>query len=253
MKPKFSIITVVFNNKDNIEDAILSVLGQDYENIEYIVVDGASSDGTLRIIEKYKDRIDKFISESDKGIYDALNKGIDIATGDIIGFLHSDDVYNDSDVFSQVELNFSDGVDLVYGDLEYVSKSNLNRVIRFWHAKKFSLSGLKNGWMPPHTTVFSKRNVYSNYGVFDCNYLISADYDWLVRVLISTDIKLSYVPEILVKMRIGGESNQNLKKIFFKMKEDYLIIKKYKIGGLKTLMLKNFRKVDQFFVRSRRV
>jgi len=243
---KVSIITVVYNNKKTIKNAIESVLSQTYKNIEYIIIDGASIDGTVEIIKSYGNKIDKFISEPDKGIYDGLNKGINLASGDIIGFLHSDDVYtNDEVVKKVVEVFEKYNCDGVYGDLVYVSKRS-DKVIRYWKSGEFSIYKLKKGWMPPHPTLFLKREIYEKYGLFDLSFKIAADYDFMLRVL-KDNLKLSYIPEVLYKMRIGGESNKSLKNIILKSKEDYKALKKNRLGGISTLIYKNFIKIPQFF------
>ena len=233
---KVSIITVVWNNKETIENAILSVLNQVYPNIEYIIVDGQSTDGTIEIINKYKDKIDKFISEPDKGIYDGLNKGIKLATGDIIAFLHSDDEYFSNDVIEKVvrkfQQNNSDGI---YGDLIYVNEKD--EIIRYWKSGEFSLEKLKKGWMPPHPALFLKKEIYDKYGSFNLEYKIAADYDFILRVL-KDNPKFSYIPEVLYKMRLGGASNKSIKNIIQKSKEDLRALKNNNIGGILTLMYK---------------
>ncbi len=241
---KLSIITAVYNNKNTIKDAIDSVLSQTYENIEYIVVDGGSSDGTVDILQSYGDKISKLISEPDKGIYDALNKGIESASGDVIGFLHSDDVYSNSSLLSKVAYLFGEH-DGVYGDLVYTPKDDTEKIFRHWRAGEFHANKLAWGWMPPHPTLFLKREVYKKHGGFDLDFKIAADYDFMLRVL-HTGIKTGYIPEVLYKMRLGGKSNKSLKNIIQKSREDYIAIQKNGVGGMGTLAAKNLRKIGQF-------
>jgi glycosyltransferase len=240
----------VWNNKDTIKDAIESVLSQTYKNIEYIVVDGKSSDGTVEIIKSYGDNISKFISEKDKGIYDGLNKGIDLATGDIVGILHSDDLYFDIDVISSVVKEFKNNQNLdgIYGDLIYTSKNNTDKVIRYWTSENFNKDLLYKGWMPAHPTLFLKKNIYKKYGNFDLGFKIAADYDFMLRIL-NDNIKVKYIPKVFYKMRIGGESNKSIKNILQKSKEDLKAIKKNNIGGIKTIVYKNISKISQFFIK----
>ena len=247
---KISIITVVWNNATTIKDAIESVLSQTYDNIEYIVVDGASTDGTVEIVQSYGDKISKFISEKDKGIYDGLNKGISLATGDMIAFLHSDDIYASDAIIEEVVLTFKSdkSLDGVYGDLVYTPKADTDKVLRYWKSKEFDSSLLKKGWMPAHPTLFLKREVYEKFGGFDLSFRIAADYDFMLRVL-SGGIKVKYLPEVLYKMRVGGESNKSIKNIILKSKEDLKALKKNNIGGVGTLVYKNLSKVIQFVNR----
>jgi len=247
---KVSIITSVYNNKETIEDAINSVLSQSYKNIEYIVVDGGSRDGTLDVIEKYKDKICTFISEPDKGIYDGLNKGVALATGDVVAFLHSDDIYASNDIIKEIVAEFiSSGADGVYGDLVYTPKEDTSKVLRYWKSKKFNISLLKQGWMPAHPTLFLKKSVYDAHGKFDLSFKIAGDYDFMLRVL-SAGIKVSYLPQVFYKMRVGGESNKSLKNIILKSKEDLRALSNNGVGGLGTLFIKNFSKVGQFLKKS---
>ena len=246
---KISIITVVYNNKHTIKDAIESVIFQDYEEIEYIVIDGGSTDGTIEIINSYQKNIDVFISEKDDGIYDALNKGIQAATGDIVGFLHSDDIYNSKDVLSKIANSFElqENLDSVYGDLVYVSNNNTNRITRKWISSNFSLKKLEFGWMPPHPSLFIKKEIYQKYGMFDTNLKIAADYDLILRFFGKNKITTKYIPGVLVKMRWGGVSNNNISNILLKTKEDIATIKRNKIGNITTVFFKNARKLPQFF------
>ena len=246
-KLKISIITAVWNNEETIRDAIESVLSQTYENIEYIVVDGASSDKTTEIVQEYGEKISIFVSEKDKGIYDGLNKGIALATGDLVAFLHSDDLYANGSVIEKImkKFNADDSLDGVYGDLVYTPKNDTSKVLRYWKSKDFNNSLLKQGWMPAHPTFVLKKELYEKYGKFDLSFKIASDYDFMLRVL-SRGIRVVYLPTTLYKMRIGGESNKSLKNIILKSKEDFRALQKNNIGGLWTLFTKNFSKLGQF-------
>lgn len=243
---KISIITSVFNNEINIEETINSVLSQTYPNIEYIIVDGASTDGTLEIINRYKDRV-IVISEQDNGIYDGLNKGIALATGDVIGFLHSDDLYQDIHVIEKVAMAFlKNDVDSVYGDLVYVKKNDTKKVTRYWKSGEFSILRLSQGWMPPHPTLYIKRHIYEQYGFFDTSFKIAGDYDLMLRFLGKHLMSTFYIPSILVRMRGGGESNKNWKSLLVKSKEDLRAIKQNELGNMISIFLKNVSKLRQF-------
>jgi len=226
------------------------VLSQTYDNIEYIVVDGASKDGTVEVIQKYGDKITTFVSEPDKGIYDGLNKGIALATGDVVGFLHSDDLFEDEHVVTKIAEAFKvEDVDSVYGDLIYVNKDDISRVVRYWKSGAFGLSKLQNGWMPPHPTFYVKRKVYKMHGAFDTTFKIAADYDSILRFLGREGITTRYIPEVLVKMRVGGESNKSIRNIVMKTKEDIRAMRNNCVGGTITLIYKNISKIPQFFKR----
>lgn len=248
---KISIITAVLNNDDTIEDTIRSVLSQSYKNIEYIIIDGASSDGTLGIIDRYREKISKIVSEPDEGIYDALNKGIEYAKGEIIGFLHADDIYADDKVIEKVVQRMLErNVDSCYGDLEYVSRKDTAKTIRYWKSSIYSENILKKGWMPPHPTFFVKKDIYEKYGFFNADLKIAADYELIIRLLGKYKISTCYIPELLIKMRIGGHSNRNLKNLIIKSSEDYKAWKVNNLnGGLLTIIQKNLSKIPQFFHR----
>jgi len=217
---KISIITVCYNSRTTIRDTIESVLAQNYSNIEYIIVDGLSNDGTLDIIREYGKRIDIVISESDIGIYDAMNKGIQSATGDVIGILNSDDFYIDDHVLSDVAKVFLDqNIDACYGDLVYVKQNNVDQVVRFWKSRDYKLGLFKAGWMPPHPTFFVRKSVYERLGSFDLNYKIAADFELLFRFIEQHKIRTRYLPKVLVKMRLGGKSNKSLANIYKQNRE----------------------------------
>jgi len=248
---KVSIITVVWNNKDTIKDAIDSVLSQTYQDIEYIIVDGASSDGTVKIIESYGDKIAKFISEPDKGLYDAMNKGIKLATGDIVGILNSDDFYIDSEVIEKVVKEFeSTQVDSVYADLVYVKPDNLDKVVRYYDSSHFNPDKFSYGWMPAHPTFFVKRWVYEKYGLFKTDYKIAADFEILARFLYTNHISYSYLNKVLIKMRVGGVSTQGLKSNYILNKE---ILRACEENGIQTnwfkVLSKYPRKILELFKR----
>ncbi len=247
---KVSVITAVYNAKETIADAIESIRGQLHSEIELIVIDGASTDGTKEILNRYKSKLNVFISESDSGIYDALNKGIAIATGDIVGFLHADDLFANKSVISKIAKGFSDAsINAVYGDLVYVRKSMPEKVIRYWQVGKFTRKKLKYGWMPPHPTFYMRRSAFDQLGRYDTSFRIAADYDFMLRYFGHEEFKSLYIPEVLVKMRIGGASNGSLKNIVQKSYEDYRALKKNKVGGFLSLLSKNFSKIPQFFRR----
>jgi len=245
---KISVITAVYNAEHTVADAIESVLSQTYPDVELIVIDGASTDGTKAILESYRTQLTVFISEPDEGIYDALNKGISHATGDVVGFLHADDLFADDQVLSKIADAFANGEkDAIYGDLVYISKTDPKKVIRYWQSGEYSERNLKHGWMPPHPTFYVRRVVYERFGGFDTSFRIAADYDCMLRFLGVAKIKCTYIPEVLVKMRVGGASNRSLSNILLKSREDYLALKKNSVGGTWALIWKNMSKLPQFF------
>jgi glycosyltransferase len=246
--PLISIITVVLNRKDTIEETIKSVLGQTYKNIEYIIVDGGSTNGTLEIIEKYKEKIRKFISGPDQGVFDAMNKGIKISSGEIIGFLNADDFYASNDVIEKVVETFEEkNVDCLWGELVYVDRKNTNKVIRYWQSSEYQEGKFKKGWMPPHPTFFVKKWVYEKYGLFNLNFPNSADYEIMLRFLERYKISSCYIPQIFVKMRMGGQSNKNLVNI---IKGNIECYRAFKVNGLKInpliILLKPLSKILQY-------
>jgi glycosyltransferase involved in cell wall biosynthesis len=249
---KISIITAVYNNCETIAAALDSVLAQTGADFELIVIDGGSTDGTLAVLNGYADRLAVLVSEPDRGIYDALNKGIRRASGEVVGFLHSDDLFADDCVLKRVVEAFADPqVEAVYGDLLYVRKDNPDEVVRYWRAGAFSRARLGWGWMPPHPTFYVRRAVYERLGVFDTKYHIAADYDCMLRFLGKGCLRVGYIPEVLVKMRLGGASNRSLKNILRKSQEDYRALKNNQVGGIGALVWKNLSKLPQFIFSNR--
>lgn len=249
--PLVSLITTVFNNKETIEDAIKSVLNQSYPNIEYIITDGGSTDGTIEIINKYKNKINKFVSEPDKGIYDGMNKGIKLSSGDIIGILNSDDLYASNDVIEKVVNEMEEkNVDVCWGDLVYVDAKNTDKVIRYWKSSEYKEGKFKKGWMPPHPTFFVRKWVYDKYGMFNLDFPISADYELMLRFLEKYKINSCYIPQVLVKMRVGGKSNKSIKNI---IKANIECYRAWKVNGLRInplrIFLKPLSKIPQYFKR----
>jgi len=244
---KISIVTAVYNNSLTIAAALNSVLQQTDVDCELIVIDGQSTDGTIEELERFRDVIDTFVSEPDQGMWDALNKGISMASGDVIGFMHSDDMFSDPQVLRDVSAAFDDpNVNAVYGDLQYVNKTEVNRIVRQWSAGEFLPEKLSWGWMPPHPTLYLRRSVYEKYGNFNIEYSIAADYDHILRVFSKPNFKAIYIPRVLVKMRVGGLSNRSLRNIIHKSKEDYLVLRRNQMGGVGALLWKNLSKCSQF-------
>lgn len=237
---KISIVTVSYNSSKTIRDTINSVLEQDYPDIEYIIVDGLSTDGTHEIVSSYGSRISKFISEDDKGLYDAMNKGIDMATGDVIGIINSDDLYANSNVISKIATIFDkENVDVVYGDLYYFKTGLPNNPLRYYRGGVFSLRRVSYGLMPPHPTFFIRKSVYERFEKFDIQYTLSADFDLILRFLGVHKVSFKYIPEVLVKMRTGGKSTSSLKRTMIMNQEDLHSCKK---NGVKTNIFKFYSK-----------
>jgi glycosyltransferase involved in cell wall biosynthesis len=211
---KLSIITVVFNNESTIADAIRSVAHQAFEGIEYLIIDGQSTDGTMNQVKSFGGTVARVISEPDKGIYDAMNKGIALATGDVIGFINADDFYPSPDILSVVAAAFeSSGADCCYGDLCYVQQNDVSKTVRYWRSSAFASGMFGRGWCPPHPTFFVRREVYARLGGFDLNFKIGADIELMARFLEVGRISSHYIPKILVHMRMGGTTNRSLSNI----------------------------------------
>ena len=246
---KISLITVTYNCYQTLKDTIDSVRAQEYDELEYIVIDGGSTDGTVDLIKSNEDLISFWLSERDSGIYDAMNKGLEKASGDYVGFLHSDDMFYSNETLTNINiaLNRCEKPDVFYGDLEYVNAVATGKVIRKWKSKMFEKVLLKQGWMPPHPTLYIRKEVIDETGFFDTSFKIAADYDYILRLFTRAGLTTCYLPEVIVKMRVGGASNKSLKNIIRKSKEDIKALKKNKVGGLMTLISKNLSKIPQFF------
>ena len=254
MNMKISIITITYNSAKTLPNTLQSVLSQTYPHIEHIIVDGASKDGTKELIEAYAKEVQngkdectrevRWVSEKDSGIYNAINKGIEMATGDVIGFVHSDDMLFSSDSIEYIANAFSSSdVDLIYGDLQYCKG---DKVVRRWKSNAYNPCALKYGWMPPHPTVYCKREVYEKVGLYDEWFHISADYDMMLRIF-RAGYQSLYIPEVLVCMQVGGASNKNASALLSKTQEDRLVLKKNHVGfGYLTVACKQLRKIKQF-------
>ncbi len=248
MNPKISIITVCYNSAKTIEDTILSVINQTYNNIEYIIIDGLSTDNTLEIVNKYKNKIAKVVSEKDAGLYDAINKGIGLATGEIIANLNSDDFYIDNNVIADVVAKMEDEKsDTLYADLYYVDEIDTNKVTRNWVSGAYKKGMFFKGWMPPHPTFFVRKSIYDKYGKFNLELKSAADYEIMLRFIHKHECSISYLPRVVVRMRVGGVSNSSLKNRLKANREDK---RAWEINGLKpkpfTLIFKPLSKVLQF-------
>jgi len=248
---KISIITVCFNSVSFIQNAILSVASQNYRKTEHILIDGGSTDGTLAIIDRYRSGLAHVITESDNGIYDAMNKGIALASGDIIGILNADDYYAHNNVIALVAAVFEEGrTDACYGDLEYVDTFNPTKVSRYWRSGDYRVERFYHGWMPPHPTFFVRRTLYERYGSFNLALGTSADYELMLRFLLKHGAQAVYIPDVLVKMRTGGVSNASFRNRLRANRMDRLA---WRINGLLprpwTMYMKPLTKLGQFFRR----
>lgn len=247
---RVSVITTSHNREKTIAQAVASVRDQTYPAIEHVIVDGASRDATVERVRETARPDALIVSEPDAGIYDAFNKGVARASGEIIGFVHSDDFLATPDVIAAVVDAFQDpAVDAVYGDLDYVSADNPRRVIRRWRSEHFDRAKLSQGWMPPHPALFLHRRIYARHGAFDTSFKIAADYDFILRVFSDPTLRSVYVPRVFVSMRVGGISNRSIGNILRKSREDYRALRRNQVGGLFSLLFKNLSKLPQFVFR----
>ncbi|HHA1754404.1 TPA: glycosyltransferase family 2 protein [Enterobacter kobei] len=244
---RISIITATYNSEKTLHETLRSLEKQTYPDIEYIIIDGASKDNTLAVVNEHCTRVSKVICEPDQGIYDALNKGIRLATGDVIGFLHSDDLLAyDGAVADIVDTFKTTNCDAIYGDLEYVSQHDTTKRVRLWKSGAFSQLKMQFGWMPPHPSFYMKRSCYIEFGQFSLDYHISADYDSLLRYILINRISVEYLPKVLVKMRVGGISNRSISSMISKSLEDIRIMRTNGMMWPLALAYKNLSKLPQF-------
>lgn len=245
---KISIITIVYNNREHIASCIESVLRQTYPDVEHLVIDGGSTDGTQAVIENYKDQLGYYRSEPDKGLYNALNKGIKQATGDVIGILHSDDLFYEPDTLKKIVESFKiSKADLVYANGMYVDRDAISQVKRVYRSKSFKPNYLNWGWIPLHTTIYVKREIFDDYGLYDERYAIASDYDISLRWFKNPKLKTHFLNEWVVKMRLGGKSTTaSLQKK--KSAEDLQIIRSFRLPGYITLFSKIGRKIPQYLI-----
>ena len=244
---RISIITATYNSSSTIKDTLESVRDQTYKNVEHLIIDGLSKDDTLEIVGAYP-HVSKILSEKDKGIYDAMNKGISHANGDIIGILNSDDFYASPEVLSKVARAFEDpSIDAVYGDLQYVDHGNTQKIVRRWKAGNYTKKSFYYGWMPPHPSFFVRKKLYEQSGNFNLQLRSAADYEIMLRFLLKNNYKAAYIPEVLVKMRTGGMSNASLKNRLRANREDRMA---WSLNGLKpwffTLIMKPLRELGKW-------
>lgn len=245
---KVSIITVTYNSEKYLADCIASVRKQTYGNIEHIIVDGKSTDKTLQIIQNNTASIAQWISETDRGMYDAINKGIKMATGDIIGVLNSDDMLASPDVIMDIVACFDEKkVDSIYGDLVYVDPTNPRRVMRYWKGLPYKRSRFNYGWMPAHPTFYIRRELIEQFGEYENHYYTAADYEFMARYLYHHKVASCYLPKLIVKMRNGGMSNGNVYRRLRANRRDYLAMKKNRIPfAFLVSILKPLIKIPQF-------
>lgn len=243
---KVSLITAVYNNKDHILDAINSVASQTGIDLEYIVIDGGSTDGTQEIIAANMHKIDKYVSGRDGGIYEALNKGLSIATGDYVGYLHSDDFFNSTTTLFKLISSAPKDADLIYGDLDFVDRDDKSRVVRKWRSCTFHPKLLNKGWMPPHPTLYVRRSVLNQIGGFDTQYRICADYDCILKLFSIPGVITHYSNEVIVMMRTGGASNNSIRNAWRKYQENRTILNRNGFNGSIVAFLKIVGKVHQF-------
>lgn len=250
---KISIITVTYNSARTLTRTIRSVCRQDYKDIEYIIVDGESADSTLNIIKEYAAQYPniRYVSEPDNGIYDAINKGIALATGDVIGLLNSDDELENNQTISRViEHITKEDADILYGDLVYCKydalEHNPPRIVRYWKSNPFREWEITMGWMPPPPTLYCKKEVFEKVGNYRTDFRISADYEFILRAFTMRELKKTYLPEVIIKMETGGISNRNIRTMCMKTKEDIRAMKMHKMNVPITILCKNMRKLKQF-------
>ncbi len=243
---KVSLIMATYNRAGTIADAVASVQRQSHTNLELIVVDGGSTDGTQALLPSLLDSRARFVSGPDDGIYDALNKGMALATGDVIGVIHSDDYFASDDVLAAIVAGFAPGIDAVYGDVDHITNDTPPRLVRAWRSGAYSRARLAWGWMPPHPALFVRSSVITRLGGYNTGFRVAGDYDAILRWFGAGGITPAYVPHVVMKMRVGGASNGSLKALIRKTCEDYRALRHNHIGGLGALIWKNLSKLGQF-------
>jgi glycosyltransferase involved in cell wall biosynthesis len=248
---KISVITPTYNSESVIKDCIESVASQSYKNFEHLVIDGVSTDRTLQILQEYQNHLTVLLSQPDQGIYDAMNKGINLATGSVIGFLNSDDFYINNNILTKVADIFTEDtlLDACYADLLYTDKLDTSRIVRYYKSKKFAPGDFAKGWCPPHPTFFLRRSVFERFGYFNLNYSIAADVELMMRLLEINNIRVRYVPELWVKMRMGGITNRNLKNIWNQNQEVLRALRSHRLPTniILFFLFKIFRRAMEFF------
>jgi glycosyltransferase len=242
---KVTIITVSYNSAATIADTLASVAAQTHPDIEHVVIDGRSRDATMDIVRRHG-HVSHAVSEPDGGIYDAMNKGLALARGDLVGFLNADDVLAGPDAVARLVDAAQPDRDIVYADLVYVRENDLQHVVRHWRSGAYRRGALRTGWMPPHPTFYVRRELLRDVGGFDTRLRIAADYDHMLRCLCRPGVRVGYLPQVLVRMRMGGASNANLSSVLRKSREDLDTLRRHRVGGWLTLVLKNLRKLPQF-------
>ena len=252
-----SLITCTNNSEKTIKDCCLSIFSQTYENIEHIILDKNSQDATISIVKKYGRKNLKIYQQKSFGIYGALNEGMKMSNGNIIGILHSDDELIDKEIIKIIAEKFSNkNLDVLFSNINYTKKNNTSKIVRKWVSNlqegiqsNYDLNKkIENGWMPPHTTLFFRKDLLKEIGYYNENLKISSDYDFIIRLFKNEKIKIFFLNKLTVKMRLGGKSNKGIKNIFTKMNEDYKIMKKHNLNPLKAIFLKNISKIKQFFI-----
>ena len=251
-----SLITCTNNSEETIKDCCLSISSQTYSDIEHIVLDKNSEDKTVSIIKKYAKKTVKVYQQKSSGIYGAVNEGMRISNGKIIGILHSDDELIDKNVISDISQKFLDeNLDVLFSNIYYTKKNDLNKIVRKWksnlnegvQSNNILYKKIYNGWMPPHTTLFIKKSLLKDIGYYDESFKISADYDFIIKLFKKSNLKIFYLNKFTVKMRSGGISNKNIRNIFIKMNEDLTIMRKFNFNTFKAIIIKNLSKIIQFF------
>lgn len=244
---KISVVTAVMNGRATLPAMLDSLQAQRHSDVEHVIQDGGSTDGTLAYLSSKAHRNMVLHSAPDTGIYDAINQGIQRASGDVIGVLHADDQFASPKVLGLVADALADpDIDGVYGDLQYVARDDPTRVIRHWQAGAYRAAQLKRGWMPPHPTLYLRREVFARAGLYDTSFRISGDYDAMLRFLTAGQVRLGYIPQVMIRMKMGGVSNRSFAHMLRKSREDYRAIRRHGVGGFGTLVSKNLSKLPQF-------
>jgi len=247
---KISVVTVTYNSAATITESLRSVAAQTHHDIEHIIIDGGSTDATLALIREHGKHVAHVVSEPDEGIYDAMNKGFALATGELVGCLNSDDDFASPDVLAKLaSLASSQEADAVYGDLICIDPARGDKVVRYWSAGNYSPAKVRRGWMPPHPTLYVRRHIIERIGAFDASFRIAGDYEFMLRLFSQRGLKMAYLAQVLVSMRVGGASQGSYANLIRKSREDLLALRRHRMGGVPALVCKNLRKVPMLFAK----